>query len=164
MSTSLYLPPINARVKAGCEFYVKKTRKSLPRSKDNKRKATDIYTLDGKYVDSYPSRTAAAKAIGVSYKYVSRAVTSKTHIVGNYRAMEYETGVYDIGPVPRRSYIITKTRKPTRIIFDDGYFLDFDSQEDAAKALNLSPNRISTAIKKGCKVKKHFTIQSITKP
>jgi len=166
MSTSLYLPPIHAHITAGCEFF---TSNSKERHTDEVRRQkilegsrhgnevqmirTDVFDMDGKLLATYESRAAAAAAIGTAAINVCHAANSRTHICHGHIVMNHQDGVTQITPIrpfPRRSHRPTRC---TRLVFSDGYTLDFDTRADAARALSINSTSLHDAIVHGRTIK-----------
>lgn len=108
------------------------------------------YDLDGNYVETYISRSDAARKNGVKYPSILHAILNKGMCAGFYWS-ETKAAKLDISGYK-------KSRKKEVFLYDkNGNFLQsFESTAECAKFLEIRSARVSSAIKYGIKCSGYY--------
>ena len=128
---------------------------------DPNAKAIDVFDMDGHYIDTYPSARKTAIALGIPHlentiRAIRRGDPEKKSLHG-YMFRDASPVKADIAPyskLPKRQprgyhRDNSNLRKPVRVIFGDGDFIDFESLKDCAEALGRKQNTVSYAVNHG---------------
>lgn len=137
-------------------------------------KPVDVFDLGGHYIATYPSSRKAAKALfpDRDYHIIERCIravrcgTNKSYhglMFKDAQPIKQDTEPWTKAPKTQRKgyrHKCPSLRKPVRVIFPDGDFIDFQSVQECADALCRKQNSVSTAAHHGTRCR-GFLVQFI---